>query len=260
MELCQHRRRQCRPEAARDQPAERRPVERAEREAVQPRLRERPLEPQREPRAPVAPVGAAREKQAHRLVAKATDDEAEDGLRRLVEPLNVVDRDQGRCAAREDPQETVRRNTDGPLERALTRRLRAQQGDVDRTALRRWELCDDLLGHVGEQVAERRKAELRLVFDRPTDEDMTGSPRRRSDPLLPDGRLADPRLALEQHGDGPGGDVVEEIDDPAPLGQTTDDLVWRGCHLQASHDPTRGASLPPTAKRSRAGLRRPSCG
>jgi hypothetical protein len=187
-------------------------------------------------------------------------------LRRLVEPLYVVDRDDRRGVVGELLEDAERGDRDGTSERALAFRLRTKERHVDGVPLRRRQPCDDPLGHRGEHVAERRVAELRLGFDRPARDDVVRPFGGDAHSLGPHRRLADARLAFEQQRDGPGGDGVDEVDDLTPLGRSSDDRSGVRGHARPSNRtrasrrnalvPADGASVSSLARRPRLRDRR----
>ena len=116
----------------------------------------------------------------------------------LVDPLEVIHREEGRTARGEQPQRAQEADGNGAGVCRAAGRLRAQEGHLERVALRRRELVGDVVEGVTEDVAERRERELRLRRGARAREHAVPEPARLVDSGAPEGRLADPSLALDQ--------------------------------------------------------------
>ena len=169
-----------------------------------------------------------RQMQRHRAAAAAghqepdpralepSRDEPEHGLRRVVEPLDVVDGDDRRPRA----QHRQQAQRDRALRRAALPRLDAQQRDLQGMPLRVRQRGDLLVRHRGQQVAQRGVGQLRLGLDRTARQDAV---RRARDGLAPQRRLADAELTLEQQRSRAVRDSGQEAVDPVQLGCAPDD-------------------------------------
>jgi hypothetical protein len=141
----------------------------------------------------------------------------------------------------ERAQEPEQAERDGPLERLLPFGLGAQECDLERSALRRRQPLECRLGHVGEEIAERRIGQLRLALDGPAAQDAETALGGGRDAVIPERALADAELALEQQADRPRGDRAEKSVDPRELRVPTDER--RVDDLRQSVPP-RGSSYP----------------
>ncbi len=168
-------------------------VERAERDAVQPGTQRRPVEPEGSHRSR-APGG----EHPDRLGRQPADDVAQHPVRRAVEPADVVHGEHERPLRRQRADHAERGDThrmlvgDGPGIGG------AQQRDVERRALRRWQRERGVRAHGLEQVAQGDERQVRLALDGGDGEHAVsardGCGLRRS----PDRGLADAGVALEE--------------------------------------------------------------
>ena len=141
---------------------------------------------------------AHRRQDTDRLGLQPPEHEAEDLRRARIDPLRVVDRDEQRPLLDEDPDDREQRRCEQPRLRRRPVRLADQERDLERTPLDRHELRQRLVQHRREQVADGREGRSQLGMGRARRENPEPRSRARRDALLPERRLADPRVALEQ--------------------------------------------------------------
>jgi len=147
----------------------------------------------------LAPLHPPTGEQEEDGVAQAPGRERESAPRRAVEPLDVVDRNEdGRL-----PGEDLEAVPDGDAQSArIDVRLRVVEEErrLERLAPGRGEHGDDVSEGMLEQVAESREGEPRLGLGRTRDQHAIPTRACQRDPRQPEGRLSDPRLALEHEG------------------------------------------------------------
>ncbi len=168
-------------------------------------------------------LDASRDQQPNRLVRQSAGHERESALRGMVEPLHVVDPDEDRALSGERAQDAERSDRHRPLQRLLPYGLPPQERHLERVTLWLGELAQDLVRYLGEQIAERSVGELRLRLDGSTRQHpvRAGSGSRKA--LLPEHRLADPDLTLQQDGGRAALDVAQEPVETAQLRCAADD-------------------------------------
>jgi hypothetical protein len=135
----------------------------------------------------------AREDEAHGKVIETPSGEMENGGRRSVQPLDVVDRDDERTLPRERPNGGQESEDDSPLIGGWPCCLLEEKGNLERVPLGAGKIGEDVIEDVPEEVDQRRIRELRLYLGRTRDENAdrvashrdAGSPERR----LPDTRF-----------------------------------------------------------------------
>ncbi len=203
------------------QTVEFRRLERREPQVAQAAIRQGPLE--------IAGSGgrtlrAPCDEQADPLVLQAASDERKHILRRSIEPLDVIDPDDGRTFTRDRAEHTQRSQRHCPLRR-LPLRLSPQQRHLERPALRLRKLSQCLLRDLGEQIPQRAIRQLCLRLDRATDKHAVRPIRGRRKPRLPEHGLPDPELTLEYERDRPGLDPVQELAEVPQLLRATDDRL-----------------------------------
>ncbi len=81
--------------------------------------------------------------------------------------------------------------------RGLHSRLGEQEGDLERAASQRRQRGRHLVEDRGDQIGKGREGERGLGLDASVQQNETRLPLRFADPLLPEHRLADPRLTGE---------------------------------------------------------------
>ena len=195
------------PQVAAQQELELAGVEVGERQPLEARARERAIELERCLRASPAPHA----EEADPLVLQTPRDERERALGRAVEPLDVVDRQQRGRLLCQRPEHPEQAQSDRALERLLSLRLGAQQRHLQRAPLRGGQTGEGGLGHVGEQIAERRVGQLRLALARPAAQHALPASGGGREPLVPEGRLADADLAFQEQRNRARVDRAEEL-------------------------------------------------
>jgi hypothetical protein len=123
--------------------------------------------------------------------------------RRRVEPLRVLDRHDDASGRRELPERRQQRHADRPDIRRPVVVLLAEERDGERASLRCRQSREHLFDRLPEQVAEAHEAERRFGLRRAARQHPVSASLGFSDGGLPQGRLADPRLALDEDRDGP---------------------------------------------------------
>ncbi len=210
----EHRPRQCHAEAVDDDPLQRGDGERTDGQPADAGVVDREDEP-----GP-SRVGAQRDDDAKRCEREPAECELERRGARRIEPLRVVHGEQDGAAARQFTQDREQ----GGADEAAARRaagIRAQERDVDCTALWRRQQREDLVSDRLEQVGQGGEGEPRLRLRGPSGHDT--QPARLAAPhrLLPHRRLADARLSDDlQRGERRLGLAEKLLDDgqlrPAP--------------------------------------------
>ncbi len=144
------------------------------------------------------------------------------GVRGLVvEPVRVVHGHEHRALIGKEAQAVEDGQPDGPPLGRGSIRVLEQERDLERAAPWRREPRQHVRERRREQVAERGKGELDLGARRAAGQDARIGG---GDSCFPDGRLADPRLALDDdRGRRPG----EEVGDRRELGLTAEDACGR---------------------------------
>ena len=153
---------------------------------------------------------AAREDEADRLATQASGGELQGARRRSVEPLEVVESDYEGSRGGERSQHPEDAERDCSRKRRRSLGIDLQECDLESPALRNGQLGGRRIRNLLEQVAERGEGELGLRLDRPAGEHAVRAVERPRDRFSPEGRLADPGVALEQEGDWTGGHCVEK--------------------------------------------------
>jgi hypothetical protein len=146
----------------------------------------------------------------------AAQRELECPLRRRVQPVNVVDRHDERALVSEKPENVDERRTDGALVRRLDLRLLEEQRNRECSSSRWAEHGRHVVEHGLEQVGDGRERKPYLDFCRSAREHTAIAGDPGLDRYLPDGRLADARLAFEYERRGP---VANSIDEPVHLAE-----------------------------------------
>ncbi len=142
-------------------------------------------------------TGSPRQEEADVGIREPTCGERERGGALRVEPLEIVDGDDDRPAARELSQHAE--NPEGG--RALGGRLgrrRAEKRRVECLSLRVGKLGERFVGHFGEQVAEPGKCKPGLDVGGACDENTTTARACSPNAGFPQRRLSDSRLARQQ--------------------------------------------------------------
>jgi hypothetical protein len=153
---------------------------------------------------------AAREDEADRLGAQAPCGELQGARRRSVEPLEVVDSDYEGSGGGERSEHAEDAERDCSRKRRRSLGIDLQECDLESPALWNGQLGGRRIGNLLEQVAERSEGELGLRLDRPAGEHAVRAVERPQDRFSPEGRLADPGVALKQEADWAGGHCVEK--------------------------------------------------
>ncbi len=193
-------------------------------------LREGAIEGERH----LGPAAATGAEDADPLVLEAPHGERERVLGGRIEPVDVIDRQQGRLLRREAAQQPEQAQADGALQRLGPLGLGAQQRHLERAALRVRQVRHRRLRNVGEEVAQRGVRELRLALDRPAAQDPQAALGGGREALIPERRLADADLALEQECGWAGADRAEKLLDPRELRIATDERRLRDLGQSAS--------------------------
>jgi len=166
-------------------------AERPDPDALDPVGTERHLELGRDD----ALCNAAREQDARRRL-EPPERERERALRGAIEPLDIVDGDEGRLVGRE----YLERASNGDAEGARIdrrRRLLDQKRDLEGSPSRRRQLREHVLERRLEEIAEPCKRQPALGFGGTGRENTKRSCACRVDRCAPERRLPDARLALE---------------------------------------------------------------
>jgi hypothetical protein len=203
------------PEPLEQQQPDRRHAERTDVDPLGPVPLERPLELRRKPRE-------LREQEADGLGVDAAGREREHLARRRVEPLEVVDRDDHRRRAGERAQQVEQPERDRVRLGRRTGGHGPQQRDLERQPLRRRQCGERLLLDPVDQVDERGEGELRLRAARTGREYPAPTCPRGRDRRLPQRRLADAGVALENEDGGAAAGSGDEPLDRGELGDPAD--------------------------------------
>ena len=183
------------------------------------------------------PAGA---QQADPLDVDPPEGEGDRARGRRVQPLDVVDRHQHRRRPRERGQRIAQGGRDHPRLGDVRRRIRLQEGDLQRPPLR----CGQALPDGGRDRFHRSARPAKASRSRPG----TRAPRARASPSpahahprLEQGRLAGAGRAGQDQGGGPVGKIVEQQIEPTEFAVPAED---RFMHVAPSVRP-RGAALNP---------------
>ena len=191
------------------------------------------------------PVAPARRDQPHRRLVESAEREAQRPGARLVEPLEVVDREDQGSRARGLLQGPEHGDGDQEVHGRRAIRLAAEEDRVERPRLGRGERRQHLVGEIRQEVDERGERERGLGLGRAR----RGRPEPAAagllEPLAPERRLADPGPARDHERPRPLG-AVEEGADLGQLALATEQLG----HARESMTPVRRRVLPGAAKGS----------
>ena len=135
---------------------------------------------------------------ADALSVQAPAGELEHARGGLVEPLDVVHGHEHRAGICENAQAAQEGGSNCPVVGRSAARLLEQERDRERPPLRRRKLRQRLGGDVTEQIGEPGESELHLGAARTGREDTQPQAARTLHPLLPQTRLPDTRLSLEE--------------------------------------------------------------
>lgn len=160
---------------------------------------------------------------------------------RVIEPLKVVDRDYHRVLVGEPLDDRQHGRRDRTPVDVSDARAGAKEGGAERVALRWRESLADVLVDLAEKVCEPRVGKARLRGAGRGRQDVRAVPACRLYTRPEEGRLPDPRLALE---DERGGSLFEFTGEPL------DRLELGG----SSYDDGRHADKDARSKVSKAGL------
>lgn len=213
---------------------ERADTERADADLLEP-LIERMHEVER-----IGSVAALRDENAERRVAEASDREGQDPLRRHIEPLHVVHRNEHGRSSGERAE--IRR--EGTRQREPVRPLISGGLEPcrDRERLPLWpgEVFGDLGERSVDEVAEPSQGERQLRLDTPRQQNSDAGLLRCVDRASPQNCLPDPRLAANGHTTGASSQIADEPQQSAELDLPTDELE-SGCdgHPLIVPQPTR---------------------
>jgi len=162
----------------------------------------------------------------YRPIRQPPDRVREDRRGAFVEELDVVDRDDDRAIRFDElAEQPCDRDRQRPLIRRRAVRRGAQERDREGVALRRGKPGEDVVADAAEEVDEPAERQSLLG---------SGRPRREDEPVaiggdvrggLPDGRLPDPGLALEDERRQPVAGPPEERLECRELGTPPHDLV-----------------------------------
>ena len=174
----------------------------------------------------------AREQQQHRRRLEPPQCEAERAGRSVVEPLDVVDRDQHRTVCGQQPQDVE----DGEPERACVDRALVgaveEERRPERAPPRRRQRRLRLDQCVLQQIAEAGVGERALGLDGPCGEHPPSASRRVLERREQQRRLADPSLALDHQRSRPARVGVHELEQEPEFLLSADDHMrhqpsWR---------------------------------
>ena len=214
------------------------PVQRPQAEASQPQLLGRHPCPVQLEREPSGPLGA---QQADPLDVDPPEGEGDRARGRRVQPLDVVDRHQHRRRPRERGQRIAQGGRDHARLGDIRRRIRLQEGDLQRPPLR----CGQALPDGGrdrfQEVGQAGEGEPQLALGRARLEHVHRPRPRAAHPRLEQGRLAGAGRAGQDQGGGPVGKIVEQPIEPTEFAVPAED---RFMHVAPSVRP-RGAVLNP---------------
>ncbi len=196
-----------------------------------------------------SPFQTKRCEQTHPGPAQPPDREVQYPRRRAVKPLDVVDGHDDGAPGTELDKGAERGERDGALVRWFPFRLLPQEGDFQRTTLRRREDVEGLLDVLEKKIAEGRIGERRLNLGRPSREHPVTGVSGQLAARFPQGRLADARRSLEEHSGRSGRNVLDEARERVELRRPTDDRFRRGPH------PPHLRPLRAKSRRSRRSIR-----
>ena len=135
--------------------------------------------------------------EADGLIAQPSKGDLQHPGRRRVDPLQIVERDQHGPALGKRSQHVEKREADRAMVRRLNSRLGQQKRDLERAASQRRQRSCHIVEDRGDQIGKGGEGERGLGLDASVHENETRRPLRVIDPVLPEHRLADPRLAGE---------------------------------------------------------------
>ena len=156
-------------------------------------------------------------------------------LRRAVEPLHVVDREQHRLTLGEDGEDADERRRRRPRRRRPVRLL-AQERRAERPLLDDGKPRARAVEDVADEVGERSVGEVGLALRRLRLEHAEPATARQADARRPEGRLPDPGRSVDGDGARRIRHPVEEAPDRCKLGLAAENLV-----LHCRSDPTAHA-------------------
>ena len=175
-----------------------------------------------------APVRTASEER-DRPIGQPPDRVREDRRRALVEELDVVDRDDDRAIRLDElAEQPGDRDRQRPLVGRRAARRGAQERDRERVALRRGKPGEDVVADAAEEIDEPAERQSLLGLRRPRREDEPAALGGVVGGGLPDGRLPDPGLALEDERRQPVPGPRQERLECGELGAPPHDLVGHG--------------------------------
>jgi hypothetical protein len=185
-----------------------------------------------------------RQEEGHRVAAEPAERERERGGRRRVEPLGVVDGEHHRSLLGKHAQRAEERRRDGACVGRLSPRRAPEERHRERVALWPRERRQQLVEGVAEEIGDRREGERHLGL-RGT-RDQHACPRGGSgvEPGLPDRRLADPRLALDEQDAWPGVETADQVCQLRELVIPADDHGRDGTALSPTARTAASASPP----------------
>jgi hypothetical protein len=177
------------------------------------RMRRRPPKAERQLRR-----ATQRDQESDPLLAQPSQRAGKRGLRRPIEPLNVVKCEHKVALAARGAQKAQGRGGDRAaiVCSFLTGGLSSQQRNLQRAPLWSSQSLSKLLIQRVEQIAQRREGELHLGLHRTAATDTPPSRQRLRARLTPHCRLADPRLPLDHKHSRPS-TLLEERRDRAQL-------------------------------------------
>ena len=181
----------------------------------------------------------------HPFLGQAAHGEGERLGRRLVDPLQVVDRQQHRPVLGEQAQ----RGQGGREDRALLGPFAGrveQQRHLERSALRRRHARADVGQGGAEHVGQRRERQLRLAARRAGGQDADAALSGYVLAVPPERRLAHARFGLEQQGGGRGGSPGEGAD-RGQLARAAKKLRGRRLHRRGKVPPPINGPAPAVA-------------
>jgi hypothetical protein len=203
-------------------------------------------------------LAAGRHEEGQRPIGYAPERECQGIETCLIEPLNVVDRQQYRAARHAGAQRSQHREPHGAGGRRLLAGRPQQKRDLERLQRQAGDFRRHQRQHAGQQVGQPGKGQVGLAGRGLAPQEASVRARGHLDSRAPQRGLARARLARHgQHGGrGPGLDAYGEIVDPPPFGRAHE-AAANGCHrphlITARRAPRPGARRP----RSRHGTRRP---
>ncbi len=175
----------------------------------------------------------------HRLVLKPPQHERQDIRGARIDPLHVIDRDENGPLLGERMHDRDERKPENTGLRRRPPGLPKEQRRLERASLERHEQRERLVHDRREQVTDRCERDPRLRRTRPRFEDTQAALVREAQSLLPQGRLADPRLALEQQRLTRVWNSLDERREREQLAGPTNHVI---CHGSPSLGPSRPVS------------------